>query len=254
MKTSFKRRDAETRRFGRDARIPARTCRVVLAPLCTSASLRLCVIFLLSIALGLNAVAATSNGNEFALAYVEAKTPAARKAVVDDAQGRPHFFRYLQIMEMEPATEDGHAGVRITAFEPSSYMDVKFTITLPVSLSMLKADPPSKVGDAIAVTGKLTGIDPQRNAILLGETIMRHKDRLSPKMGKELLGEVNPGATFYSYTEGPRPIKLEFRDRDLLARRDEIMAAGGPKAWAEYLEKEIATRKQERAAKEGAPR
>jgi hypothetical protein len=210
--------------------------------------------FAIFLALAWGAQAATSNGNELALALVEAKTPSAKKALVDDAQGRPHFFRYLQIMEMEEATEDGHTGVRITAFEPSSYMDVKFTITMPVSLSMLKADPPSKVGDAIAVTGKVTGIDPQRNAILLGETIMRHKDRLSPKMGKELLAEVNPGATFYSYTEGPRPLKLEARDRDLLARRDEIMTAGGPKAWFDYLDKEITKRKQERAAKEGAPR
>jgi hypothetical protein len=211
---------------------------------------------LLSLAFAGIATAATSNGNEFALAFVEAKTPAAKKAVLDDAQGRPHFFRYLQIMEMQPVTEEGHAGVRVTAFEPGSYMDVKFTITMPVSLVLLKADPVSKPGDAIAVTGKLVGIDAGTNTILLGETIVRNKDRLSPKMGKELLGEVNPGATFYSYTEGPRPIKLEFRDRDLLANRDKIMAEGGPKAWAEFLEKEIAKRKQERAAaaKEGSPR
>jgi hypothetical protein len=65
---------------------------------------------------------------------------------------------------------------------------------------------------------------------------------------------VNPGATFYSYTEGPRPIKLEARDRDLLANRDAIMAAGGPKAWVEFLEKALAKRKKDRAAKEGAPR
>ena len=209
------------------------------------------------LALSAVASAATSNGNDFALAFMEAKNPAAKKALLDDALGRPHFFRYLQIMEMQPVTEEGHAGLRITAFEPASYMDVKFTITMPVSLAMLKADPVSKIGDAIAVTGKLAGIESGKNTILLGETIMRHKDNLSPKMGKELLGEVNPGATFYSYTEGPRPIKLEFRDRDLLANRDKIMAAGGPKAWAEFLEKEVAKRKQERAAaaaKEGAPR
>ena len=208
------------------------------------------------LALVVGARAATSNGNEFALAYSEAKTSAAQKAVVDDAQGRPHFFRYLLIMEMEPAKEDGRDGVRITAFEPSSYLDVKFTVTMPVSLALLKEDPVSKVGDAIAVTGKLIGFDPKQNAIMLGETIVRHKDRKSPKMGKELLGEVNPGATFYSYTEGPRPIKLEYRDRDLLVNRDKIMAEGGPKAWAEYLEKEIAKRKQQRAAaaKEGGQR
>ncbi|MCX6982799.1 MAG: hypothetical protein NTV08_18910 [Verrucomicrobia bacterium] len=202
------------------------------------------------------AAAATSNGNEFALAMSEAKAPAARKAVLDDAMGRPHFFRYLQIMEMQPVTEDGRAGFKITAFEPSSYTDVIFTVTMPVSLSILKTDPATKVGDAIAVTGKIVGIDPGKNGILLGETIVRHKDRMSPKVGKELLGEVNPGATFYSYTEGPRPIKLEFRDRDLLQSRDKIMAAGGPKAWVEFLETEIAKRKQQRAAaaKEGGQR
>lgn len=200
-----------------------------------------------------HAGAATSNGNDFALAYIEAKTPAAKKAVLDDAHGRPHFFRYLQIMEMQPVTEEGRTGVRITAFEPASYLDVTFNVTMSVSLSLLQSDPASKIGDAIAVTGKLAGVDPAKNAILLENTIVRHKDRLSPKVGKELLGEVNPGATFYSYTEGPRPIKLEFRDRDLLANRDEILGKGGPKAWAEFLEKEIAKRKQQRAAgaKEG---
>jgi hypothetical protein len=210
------------------------------------------------LALVMCARAATSNGNEFALAFMEAKTPVAKKAVFDKAAGQPHFFRYLQIMEMQPVTEEGRSGMRIVAFEPGSYMDVKFTLSMPVSLSMLQADPISKVGDAIAVTGKVAGIEAGKNVILLEETIMRNKDRLSPAMGKELLGEVKPDATFYSYTEGPRPIKLEYRDRDLLANRDKIMAEGGPKAWAEYLEKEIAKRKQERAAaagvKEGGPR
>jgi len=202
----------------------------------------------LLLALSTGAQAATSNGNDFALAFTEAKTPPAKKAVLDEAQGRPHFFRYLQIMEMQPVTEEGRAGVRITAFEPGSYMDVRFTIAMPVSLAMLREDPASKVGDAIAVTGRLAGIEPGKNAILLESTIMRHKDRLSPAMGKELLGEVNPGATFYGYTEGPRPVKLEFRDRDLLANRDRVLAEGGPKGWTEFLEKEIAKRKAQRAA------
>jgi hypothetical protein len=202
--------------------------------------------------------AATLNGNDFALAFMDAKTPAAKKAVFDAAAGQPHFFRYLQIMEMEPGTEDGKAGVKIVAFEPGSYMDVKFVLAKPVSLSMLKANPETKIGDAVAVTGKVASIEPGKNVIVLEDTIMRNKDRLSPAMGKELLGEVKPDATFYSYTEGPRPIRLEYRDRDLLANRDRIMAEGGPKAWFEFLEKEIAKRKAERAAaaaaKEGAPR
>lgn len=202
----------------------------------------------LFVCLVLHAKAATSNGNDFALALVEAKTPAAKKAVLDDAQGRPHFFRYLQIMEMQEVTEEGRAGVKITAFEPASYLDVKFTVTMPQSLSLLRDNPVSKVGDAIAVTGRFIGIEPGKSSILLESPIVRQKDRLSPKIGKELLSETNPGATFYSYTEGPRPILLEARDRDLLQYRDKVLADGGPKAWFEFLEKEIAKRKQERAA------
>jgi hypothetical protein len=210
----------------------------------------------LSLGITLPNWAATSNGNDFALAVAEAKTPAAKKAVLDDAQGRPHFFRYLQIMEMQPVTEDGHDGVRITAFEPASYYDVKFTVTMSVSLSILQEDPVSKVGDAIAVTGRVVGLEPGKsNVILLDSPIVRNKDRLSPKIGNELLGEIKPGATFYSYTEGPRPVNLEYRDRDLLVNRDKILAEGGPKAWAEFLEKEIAKRKLQRAAeaKGGVP-
>lgn len=198
----------------------------------------------LALVIAVRANAATSNGNDFALALVEAKTPQAEKAVLDDALGRPHFFRYLQIMEMEPSA----GGVRITAFEPASYRDVKFTVTMANSLALLREEPASKVGDAIAVTGKVLGIDSGTNAILLDQTIVRHKDRISPKIGKELLSEVKPGATFYSYTEGPRPIHLEARDRDLLQHRDAVMAKGGPKAWFEFLETEIAKRKAARAA------
>jgi hypothetical protein len=196
----------------------------------------------------LNARAATSNGNDFALALIEAKTSVAKKAVLDDAQGRPHFFRYLQIMEMDEVKMGEQTGVRITAFEPASYLDVKFTVTMPNSLALLREDPVSQKGTAIAVTGKVAGIEKGTNAIVLDQPIVRHKDRLSPKIGRELLSEVNPGATFYSYTEGSRPIKLEARDRDLLQHRDRILADGGPKAWFEFLEKEIAKRKQQRAA------
>ena len=210
--------------------------------------MKVVLIAALSLFAVVNAQAATSNGNDFALAFVEAKTPAAKKAILDDAQGRPHFFRYLQIMEMQEVTEEGRASVKITAFEPASYLDVKFTVTMPQSLALLRDEPVSKVGDAIAVTGRFIGIEPVKNSILLESPIVRQKDRLSPKVGKELLSETNPGATFYSYTEGPRPVLLEARDRDLLQFRDKVLAEGGPKAWFEFLEKEIAKRKQQRAA------
>jgi hypothetical protein len=192
--------------------------------------------------------AATSNGNEFALAVSEAKSPAAKSKLLDAALGRPHFFRYLQIIEMQQIGAQDRDAFRIIAFEPSSYLDVSFTVSMPVSVSILKAEPVSKIGDAIAVTGKVVAIEPNKNTILLDEPIVRNKDRLSPKIGKELLSEVNPGATFYSYTEGPRPLKLEARDRDLLQNRDRIIATGGSKAWFDFLDSEITKRKQQRSA------
>ena len=196
--------------------------------------------------------AETSNGNDFALAYSEAKDPAKKLQKLQDAQGRPHFFRYLRILQMQETSEEGRPGIQITAAEPSSSMQVRFTVTLPVSLSLLRQAPVSKVGDAIAVTGKLVSIDPAQNLILLETPLVRHKDRLIPKIGNELLSEVNPTAVVYSYTEGPRPVLLEARDRDLLQFRDKILAEGGPKGWCEFLEKEIARRKAQRA-KEGTP-
>ena len=100
------------------------------------------------------AAARTSNGNDFALYFSEAKDEAGRKELLDEAKGRPHFFRYLQIMEMEESKIEGRTMVRITAFEPASLMDVRFTVTKVVSLAMLRKDPVSKKGEAIAVTGK----------------------------------------------------------------------------------------------------
>lgn len=185
----------------------------------------------------------TPNGNDFALFYSEAKDGAARKSLLEEALGKPHAFRYLQVMELDEAPADGATGVRITAFEPASCLDVKFTVTKAVSLSVLRAEPVTQRGDAIAVTGKVAGVDGKANAILLESPIVKHKDRLSPKMGKELLGEVDPGAVFYSYTAGPRPVNLSYRDRDLLQHKERILAEKGPTGWVEFLEQEVAKRK-----------
>jgi len=193
-----------------------------------------------------NLAAKTSNGNDFALYFSEAKNADERKLLLADALDRPHIFRYLQIMEME----ETDAGMRITAFEPASLMDVKFTVDKPVSLALLRKDPVSKVGRAIAVTGKLVSADDKEKLIVLEGTIVRHKDRLSPAVGKELLYEVDPRAVFYSYTGGSRPVSLTYEDRDLLKRKAEIIAKGGPDGWVKFLEDELARRKQQRGAQE----
>ena len=192
--------------------------------------------------------AETLNGNDFALYFTEAAGTPKQQKLLDQAKGNPHFFRYLQIMEMEDLSAKGETGVRIVAFEPASYMDVKFTVTKDVSLFVLRRDPVSKKGDALAVTGRLVDASAKENAIHLETVIVKYKDRLSPAKGKELLSEVDPGAVFYSYTEGPRPVNLTAEHRDLLQYKKKILAEKGPKGWVEFLEREVARRKQEKAA------
>lgn len=195
--------------------------------------------------------AETLNGNDFALYFTEAAGTPRQQQVLDEALGNPLFFRYLQIMEIEDLSEKGGDGIRIVAFEPSSFMDVKFTVTKAVSLSVIQRDPVSKKGDALALTGRLTRANAEENAIYLESVIVKHKDRLSPARGKELLSEVDPGAVFYSYTEGPRPVNLTAEHRDLLQYRDRILKEKGPAGWVEFLEREVAKRKME--AKKQSP-
>lgn len=203
---------------------------------------------LLASTIAAGAAGRTSNGNDFALYLIETKTDADEHSLVQEALGRPHFFRYLQIMEMETVQENGRQGIRIVAFEPASYLDVQFTVTKSVSLAILKEDPISKVGDAIAVTGKIADASKDGNTISLASTIVRHKDRLSPKRGKELQCEVDPRATFYSFTGGNRVVNLTYKDRDLLQHKDRIMAQRGKQGWTDFLAAEIAKRQAIRRA------
>ena len=198
--------------------------------------------------------ARTSNGNDFALYFSEAKDDAGRKELLGEARGRPHFFRYLQIMEMETVETDGRTVVTITAFEPASRMDVGFTVTKAVSLALLRQDPVSKRGKALAVTGKVMDAKWKENVVVLGDTIVRHKDRLSPKMGKELLCEVDPSAVFYNYTAGSRPVTLTYQDRDLIRHKERIVAEKGADGWVAFLEQEVARRKKARESKGNAPK
>jgi hypothetical protein len=191
-------------------------------------------------------VARTSNGNDFALYYDEAKTDHERKELLDDAKGRPHFFRYLMISELEKGDQKGRPFIVIRAFEPASHMDVKMFVSKRVSLGKLSEEPVSTIGDAIAVTGVVTGI--KDNTILLNPVVVRYKDRLYPKRGKELLYEVDPTATFYSFTGGKKAVNLTYQDRDLLQHKSSILSSRGRQGWAEFLLQEVEKRKKARAA------
>jgi len=196
------------------------------------------------------AAASTPNGNDFALYLTEAQTPAAAQVLVSEATGRPHFFRYLQVIEMDAVYTNGIDAVRIKAFEPSSYMDVSFTVSKPVSLRILRESPATQPGAAIAVTAKVNAVDIAGNTIFLDAVIVRHKDRLSPARGKELICEVDPRATFYSYTGGKQIVNLTYKDRDLIRHKDRIVSERGKQGWADFLTAELTKRNAARAAEE----
>jgi len=199
------------------------------------------------------AAARAPNGNDFALFYTEAQTAAARQTLIEEAGRRPHYFRYLQIMELTPLGEGERAGVRIVAQEPASALDVVFTVTQPVSLATLRSEPVSVPGLAIAVSGVIRAVDLDAGTLRLDPVVVRHKDRLAPATGKEMRYAFDPDGTFYSFTGGREPVRVSYRDRDLLRHRDRIMAAGGDQAWADFLTRELQRRAATRARDQTAP-
>lgn len=193
--------------------------------------------------MGTMANAQNSNGNDFALYFSEARHENEREWLLSEAGRRPHFFRYLQIMEMEEVERQGRREVRIIAMEPASAWDIAFTINQRVSLSTLDQEPASEPGRAIAVQGRIQRVDPDEGTIYLDPAIVRHKDRLSPKLvGREMLYEIDDRSIFYSFTGGEEAVSVSYRDRDLLRHRNRIMEEGGDNAWAAFLKREIARR------------
>jgi hypothetical protein len=191
---------------------------------------------------GLAVMASTPNGNVFALNFSEATTAAARGALLDDARGKPHFFRYLRIVSLEQGEENGYPYIVLVTREPSSGMTVQFKVVKSVSLAILQEDPPSKVGDAVAVTGAIQSLDAEKRVMLLNPVVVRYKDRLAPKVGKELYYEVDSAGIVYSFTGGKEPVNVSKRDEDLLKYEQKITAERGKDGWAQFLLDEISKR------------
>jgi hypothetical protein len=198
---------------------------------------------------------ATWNGNDLALSYSEARNARDRAAVLASAARRPHYFRYLQIMEMEEVNKDGRTEVRIVAQEPASGMDIAFVINQRVSLKTLGEDPVSQRGRAIAISGIVSHVDDKTGTMHMRQAIVRHKDRLSPSLlGREMLYEIDDRNIFYSFSGGRETVQLAYRDRDLLQHR-RILDEQGDQAWADFLAREIAAREKQRreGAKQNVP-
>ncbi|MEI7945394.1 MAG: hypothetical protein WCJ02_01795 [bacterium] len=206
-------------------------------------SVRYMAVILLSVLTGLSVRGvAVPNGNEYALRLVEAKTPAERKAVLAEGVGKNHFFRYLQVLELTKSDNNGAPVIFLKTREPSSGMQVSFLVQKSISLSILLKDPVTKVGDAVAAVGVMERVDPVKKEIVLNPVILRYKDLLAPKVGKEMLSERDSSAIIYSFTGGKKAVNVSKRDEDLVANEKEMIEKLGKDGWAEYLLAEIAKR------------
>lgn len=129
------------------------------------------------------------NGNDMALAYVEGDA-AAKKQLATEHVGKLHTFRYLAIREMIASTNN--PPLKVVAVEPSSEMVVVLSVESGMSLDLAKE---LKVGDAVAVRGRLTVLGGKDGkSIEVDPALLQFKDRPTPKAGKELLREVDKSA------------------------------------------------------------
>jgi hypothetical protein len=188
--------------------------------------------------------AAVPNGNEYALRLVEAKTPAERQTIIAEGVGKNHSFRYLHVLELRQSNTNGAPVIFLKTREPSSGMQVSFLVQKSISLSVLQKEPATQVGDAVAVLGVVERADPVKREMVLNPVIVRYKDLLSPKVGKEMLSERDSSAIIYSFTGGKKAVNVSKRDQDLVANEKEMIEKLGKDGWAEYLLGEIAKRDQ----------
>ncbi len=186
--------------------------------------------------------AAVPNGNDYSLEVVEARTPAEVKDVLSEGVGKKHFFRYLEVLAIKKGNNKGAPVIGLKTREPSSDMIVKFLVQKSVSLSKLLKSPETQVGDAVAVTGVIEKIDPKKKTMVLNPVIVRYKDRLTPKVGREMMEEVDDSSIIYSFTAGRKPVNLSKRDEDLIRDAEKMIEKLGNDGWAEYLLREIAKR------------
>ncbi len=188
------------------------------------------------------------SGNEYALRLVEAKSPAARKEVLAEGVGKQHFFRYLYIKSIEHGEAGGCPFISLVTREPSSEMTIRLKVEKSLSMAILLENPPSDVGDAVAVVGYIKSADPVKKEMVLGPVIVRFKDILAPKAGKEMLSEIDSSAIVYSFTGWKEPVNVTKRDEDLVKDEEAMIKKLGKEGFAKYLLAELA--KRDKAAKD----
>lgn len=131
-----------------------------------------------------------NSGNELASRFQRAKTEAKRNELQKESVDHLFFFRYLKVVKKDPV--EGTRYFSFETVEPSSDAVVTFVVKKKESLKLVENIQP---GEGMAVTGCVRTIgssDPVK--ITLDPVVVRYKDHLAPKPGRELLGEVDPSA------------------------------------------------------------
>ena len=130
------------------------------------------------------------NGNELALAW-STNNAAGKQVVQKQAEGIFHTFRYLRVTAVkkyQPAT----GAVMVMTLEPSSDMKVALVVTKALSLELAAT---LITNDSVSAYGRIKSMGMAApDLIVVDPALLKHKDRVAPKLTKELLHEVDPTA------------------------------------------------------------
>jgi len=130
---------------------------------------------------------AVNNGNELALHYTRG-TAAAKAQLRKDSAGVYHGFRYLKVVAMATDTNEVQTPI-LTTIEPSSDMQVVLYVSGKLSYELVAT---LSTGECVAVRGRVKSLGVENpNLMVVSPAILLHKDRATPKAGKELMPEVD---------------------------------------------------------------
>ncbi len=130
------------------------------------------------------------NGNETALAW-STSNAAEKSALRQQVSGRLHTFRYLRVTAVKKDQPDTGAVTVITT-EPSSDMQIALVLTKRLSLELAGN---LTTNDCVAASGRIKTIgSAAANLVEVDPAILKHKDRATPKLTKELINEVDHSA------------------------------------------------------------
>lgn len=130
------------------------------------------------------------NGNELALAWTSTNA-AGKKVIQQRAVDTLHTFRYLRVIAI--SNDSPSAGqITLLTIEPSSDVEIALVITMKLSLELART---LKTNDCVAANGRISSMGVAApNRLVVDPAVLKHKDRRSPKLSKELLHEVDPTA------------------------------------------------------------